>query len=241
VHPHERPLEKTPSRRFFCFAVFRRKRSFESAILAGAEKSEIFHGGVSGRTTADAASWGDGMSKKSGTSSLGDDVIPDVIKEPRLSDYLDVMSRAVFQAGLSWAGIGKNWKAYRDAFEGFDPVRVAMYGEDDVERLMATDGVLHSRRKIGATIENARALLEVEREYGGVAKYLRSFDGYNALAKDIKRRFKFMGDMNVWYFLFRTGEAVPQFEHWVTTIPGEHPRMKEMVEKARSAGTSTEY
>lgn len=180
------------------------------------------------------------MSKKSDKSSL-EDAIPDVITEPGLSDYLEIMSRAVFQAGLSWAGIGKNWAAYREAFYGFDPVRVAMYGEGDIERLMETDGVLHSRRKIGATIENARALLEVEREYGRVAKYLRSFDGYEALAKDIRRRFKFMGEMNVWYFLFRSGEPVPQFEHWVTTIPGEHPRMKEMVEKARSAGTSTEY
>ena len=181
------------------------------------------------------------MSKKSAKISLDDDTIPTVITKPGLSDYLEVMSRAVFQAGLSWAGIGKNWAAYREAFEGFDAGRVAMYGESDVERLMGTEGVLHSRRKIAATIENARALVEVEREYGGVATYLRSFDGYDALVKDIRRRFKFMGDMNVWYFLFRTGEAVPQFEHWVTTIPGEHPRMKEMVEKARSAGTSTEY
>ena len=44
-----------------------------------------------------------------------------------------------------------------------------------------------------------------------------------------------MGDMNVWYFLFRTGEAVPPFESWVKTIRGEHPRMREMVERARKA------
>jgi hypothetical protein len=50
-----------------------------------------------------------------------------------------------------------------------------------------------------------------------------------------------MGEMNVWYFLFRVRQPVPRFEHWVTTIPGDHPRMKEMVEKGRSAGTSTEF
>lgn len=49
-----------------------------------------------------------------------------------------------------------------------------------------------------------------------------------------------MGDMNVWYFLFRVHEPVPQFEHWVKTIPGEHPRMQEMVEQARAAGASRE-
>ncbi len=59
-------------------------------------------------------------------------------------------------------------------------------------------------------------------------------------SKDFKKRFAFMGEMNVWYFLFRTGEAVPRFESWVETIPGEHPRMREMVERARAAGRSPE-
>jgi hypothetical protein len=82
--------------------------------------------------------------------------------------------------------------------------------------------------------------MELDRKHGGFANYLRSFPDYATLAADFKKRFKFMGDMNVWYFLFRAHEPVPQFEHWVTTIPGEHPRMKEMVEKARAAGMSME-
>jgi hypothetical protein len=176
-------------------------------------------------------------SSKSVKSSL--DAIPDVIVDPALSDYLDVMSRAVFQAGLSWASIGRHWDAYRQAFDGFDPQKVARYTEGDVDRLMRTDGVLHSARKIRATIANAAAIIEVERR-GGFAAYLRSFDGYAELAADFKKRFKFMGDMNVWYFLFRVHEPVPQFEHWVKTIPGDHPRMKEMVEKARAADMSME-
>lgn len=49
-----------------------------------------------------------------------------------------------------------------------------------------------------------------------------------------------MGDMNVWYFLFRANRPVPRFESWVTTIPGEHPRMREMVEQARRQGRSPE-
>jgi 3-methyladenine DNA glycosylase Tag len=95
-------------------------------------------------------------------------------------------------------------------------------------------------RKVHATIANAKALLATEREYGGFARYLRSFKEYASLAKDFKKRFAFMGDMNVWYFLFRVGETVPRFEGWVTTIPGEHPRMREMVERARSTGRSRE-
>jgi hypothetical protein len=44
----------------------------------------------------------------------------------------------------------------------------------------------------------------------------------------------------VWYFLFRVGEPVPRFETWVQTIPGDHPRMREMVERARACGCSPE-
>lgn len=171
---------------------------------------------------------------------MSDEAIPGVILDPQLPDYLDVMTRAVFQAGLSWAGIGKHWEQYREAFDGFDPRKVAAYTEGDVDRLMRAEGVLHSARKIRATIANAAALLELDRKHGGFANYLRSFPDYAALAADFKKRFKFMGDMNVWYFLFRVHEPVPQFEHWVKTIPGDHPRMKEMVERARSAGTSME-
>ncbi|HKU67842.1 MAG TPA: DNA-3-methyladenine glycosylase I [Candidatus Baltobacteraceae bacterium] len=168
-------------------------------------------------------------------------MIPEVIEHPALSDYLEVMTRAVFQAGLSWASIGKHWDEYRAAFDGFDPRSVAAYSEGDVDRLMRAEGILHSARKVRATIANAAAIVELERVHGVFANYLRSFDDYAGLAADFKKRFKFMGEMNVWYFLFRVHEPVPKFEHWVKSIPGDHPRMKEMVEKARSAGMSMEY
>lgn len=166
--------------------------------------------------------------------------VPDVIEHPRLGDYLDVMSRAVFQAGLSWASIARHWEEYRVAFDGFEPMKVARYTEGDVDRLMRAEGVLHSSRKIRATIENAAAIVELDRKHKSFAAYLHSFSDYATLASDFKKRFKFMGDMNVWYFLFRVHEPVPKFEHWVKTIPGDHPRMKEMVEKARAAGASME-
>lgn len=167
--------------------------------------------------------------------------IPEQIEPARLGDYLEVMTQAVFQAGLSWASIASRWDKFREAFEGFDAERVATYTEGDIDRLMHFDGILHSARKIRATIQNAQTLVSIDREHHGFANYLRSFPSYDALAKDFKRKFKFMGEMNVWYFLFRVRQPVPRFEHWVTTIPGDHPRMKEMVEKGRSAGTSTEF
>jgi DNA-3-methyladenine glycosylase I len=168
------------------------------------------------------------------------DSIPDVIAPASPADYFEVMTRAVFQAGVRWKQIADAWDTYREAFSQFDPSRVALYDELDVERVLATPGILRVPRKVRATVANAQALLQADREYGAFVNYLRSFDSYPSLAKDFKRRFAFMGDMNVWYFLFRTGEGVPRFESWVTTIPGEHPRMREMVERARAAGRSHE-
>jgi DNA-3-methyladenine glycosylase I len=166
--------------------------------------------------------------------------IPDVIEPASLGDYFEVMTRAVFQAGVSWKQIADNWDAYREAFAQFDPVRVAAYDDLDIDRVLATPGILRMPRKVRASIANAATLVDAAREFGNVAAYLRSFDSYAALAKDLKKRFSFMGDLNVWYFLFRTGEPVPTFEAWVATIPGDHPRMREMVELARAAGKSPE-
>jgi DNA-3-methyladenine glycosylase I len=166
--------------------------------------------------------------------------IPGQVENPKLDDCLEVMTRAVFQAGLSWASIAQHWDAFREAFDRFDAAKVAAYTEGDVDRLLHAPGILHSARKVRATIHNAQTLMELDRTHGGFEKYLASFPNYAALSADMKRRFKFMGEMNVWYFLFRVRQPVPRFEKWVTTIPGDHPRMKEMVERARAAGTSTE-
>ena len=168
------------------------------------------------------------------------ETVPRVVSPRSLADYLEVMTRAVFQAGVTWKQIAEHWEAYRAAFDGFDPARVARFGEADIERVLATNGLLRSPRKVLATIRNARTLLDLDRENGSFATYLRSFPSYAALAKDIKKRFAFMGDMNVWYVLFRVGEPVPRFESWVKTIPGKHPRMREMVSLARQEGRSPE-
>ncbi len=168
-------------------------------------------------------------------------MIPEVAEPSDLAGYFEVMTRAVFQAGVAWKQIASKWDAYREAFAGFDPVKVAQFNEFDVERVLETPGILRMQRKVRATIANAGALVETEREHGSVRAYLGSFESYPALAKDMKKRFAFMGDMNVWYFLFRTGEPVPRFEPWVATIPGDHPRMREMVELARSQGRAKEY
>jgi len=167
-------------------------------------------------------------------------VIPEVIEHPTPAQILEIITRAVFQAGVKWSQIAEHWDAYRQAFANFDPPQVAAFDSIDAERILAQDGVLRVPRKVKATIANAAALVAIEREFGGFHAYVRSFTAYAPLAKDMRKRFAFLGDMNVWYVLFRCGEPVPRFEPWVKTIPGTHPRMREMVELARARGISPE-
>jgi DNA-3-methyladenine glycosylase I len=68
-----------------------------------------------------------------------------------------------FQAGLSWITILRKRENFRRAFHGFDPERIARYGAKDVARLMADPGIVRNRLKVEATIDNARALLKLER------------------------------------------------------------------------------
>lgn len=139
------------------------------------------------------------------------------------------MSRAVFQAGLSWAAIDRQWEALCDAFDGFDPANVARYGERDIQRILQYPGILHSDRKTRAAVANAKALLEVQRCHGTVRKYLRSFRSYDELVAGLRERFSHVGEISAYYFLFRVGERVPSFARWSKTVKGDHPRIREMV------------
>ncbi len=82
-----------------------------------------------------------------------------------------------FQAGLSWITILKKRENFRAAFAGFDPHRIAEWGEQDVMRLLADPGIIRHRGKIEATIRNARAWQQIEAREGFDAFLWRYFDG----------------------------------------------------------------
>jgi hypothetical protein len=166
--------------------------------------------------------------------------IPRVIDAPSLDDHLEVMTRAIFQAGLSWALIDARWAAFRTAFEGFSCAVIGTYGDGDVERIMEAEGVVHSRSKIAGAIANARALQALAAEHGDIATYARSFPSYDALYADARKRFAYLGDLSCYYWLFRTALPVPPFERWMERQDRDHPRMREMVTLARSENRSPE-
>lgn len=81
------------------------------------------------------------------------------------------------QAGLSWCTILRKRENYRRAFDNFDPAKAAGYDSRKVEELLADRGIVRNRRKIGAAIENARAFLEVQKEFGSFDTYIWGFVG----------------------------------------------------------------
>lgn len=161
-----------------------------------------------------------------------DQDIPGKIVPTRLADYLDIMTMAVFQAGVSWAMVRNKWPGFRKAFSEFDPTVVSKFDQKDIDRLMDDTSILRSEKKIRGTVENARVIVELDSKHNGFQNYLRSFASYGQLSADMQKRFKYLGEMSVYYFLFRVSEEVPPFDPWISTIEGEHPRMREMVEKA---------
>lgn len=158
--------------------------------------------------------------------------IPEVIRPEKLADYLEIMSIAVFQASLSWALVQGKWENFKTAFDHFDPEKIANYDAEKIAELMQNEGILRSEKKINATIKNAKAILALDQKFGSFSKYLHSFNSYSELSRDMRKQFSYLGELSVYYFLFCVGEEVPDFDEWVKTIEGNHPRMKEMVEQA---------
>jgi len=118
------------------------------------------------------------------------------------------------QAGLSWLTILKRRDAYRKAFDQFDPKKVAKYDQKKVEELLQNEGIIRNRLKIESTVTNAKAFLEVQKEFGSFDSYIWSFVDHKPiqnhrksirdipakspeaekLSKDlIKRGFRFVG------------------------------------------------
>ena len=79
------------------------------------------------------------------------------------------------QAGLSWSTILKKRAAYREAFDGFDIATVAGYEQADIDRLLANPGIVRNRLKIQSAIKNARAVLEIQTEFGSLDAFLWQF------------------------------------------------------------------
>ena len=130
------------------------------------------------------------------------------------------------QAGLSWSTVLNKREAYREAFANFDPVRVARFGEKEIQDLLRNPGIIRNRLKIRAAVSNALAFLSVQKEFGSFDAYIWQFVGgestqnqyetlqdipanspeSDALSKDLKERgFKFVGSTIVYAHMQAVG------------------------------------
>lgn len=139
---------------------------------------------------------------------------PEKIVPKSLNDYLEIMSKSVFQSGMSWRVVENKWPGTREAFYGFDVQRVANFNELDIEELTKDTRVVRNYRKLVAIVSNARKMLELEKEYGSFQKYLRSHGSFDETLNAIRKDFKFMGPTGIYVFLYVVGEDVIPHEEF---------------------------
>ena len=137
---------------------------------------------------------------------------PEQIVPQSLNDYLEVMTKAVFQSGMSWKVVNSKWPGFQAGFQGFDVAAVAAMDESAIDDLAADTRIIRNRRKIAATVHNAQRLIELEEEYDGdIRNYLRAHADFYAALKDVRKQFKYMGDTGTYYWLYVLGEDVPDY------------------------------
>ena len=95
------------------------------------------------------------------------------------------------QAGLSWQTVLNKRENYRKAFHAFQPAKIARYNNKDAQRLLRDPGIIRNRLKVQATINNAKQILQLQREYGSFDKYIWQFVG----GKPVKHRFESLGEI----------------------------------------------
>ena len=140
--------------------------------------------------------------------------------------HFEYLTLEVMQCGLNWLMMLKKRDTIRDCFDGFDYEKIACYSGDDIQRIMNTEGMIHSERKIRAVIHNAMKFKEIIQEYGTFDRYIWSFTGgktylykkhldgqletrnelSDAVSKDLKRRgFQFLGSITAFSYLQSAG------------------------------------
>ena len=122
--------------------------------------------------------------------------------------WLAGMAKRIFQAGFVWKVIEDKWPGFEAAFDGFDPKRVAMMADGDLDALLADDRIVRNGRKIEATRENAVFLVDLAREHGSAARFFADWpdEDYIGLLDLLKERGSRLGGFTGQSFLRHMGK-----------------------------------
>lgn len=121
-----------------------------------------------------------------------------------LDDYLSAMTKMVFQSGMGAAVVKAKWQGFVDAFAAFDCEKVAALSPDDVDRLCQDARIIRNRRKIEATVANARKLLELNAG-DGFEVWLSGHPTPAERDEALRREFRFLGPAGVQAFVWMVG------------------------------------
>ena len=142
------------------------------------------------------------------------------------STLFEFLMLETFQAGLSWITVLRKRENFRKAFDNFDYKKIALYDQTKKDELLQDSGIIRNKLKVNATVTNAQAYLEIQKEFGSFSKYIwafvngkpikNSFKDYrdapantplsDTISKDLKKRgFKFVGSTVVYAHMQATG------------------------------------
>jgi len=142
------------------------------------------------------------------------------------STLFEFLMLETFQAGLSWITVLRKRENFKKAFDNFDYKKIALYDQTKKDELLQDSGIIRNKLKVNATVTNAQAYLEIQREFGSFSKYIwafvngkpikNSFKDYrdapantplsDTISKDLKKRgFKFVGSTVVYAHMQATG------------------------------------
>lgn len=167
---------------------------------------------------------------------------------PLFDDYrqFEFLMLEVMQCGLNWNLVIKKREIFRKCFDNFDYNKIATYNDTDVVKIMATDGMIKSQRKIVAVIQNARCFQKICTEYGSFCNYLWQYSDYKTIlyhkhnsgyiptsnglsekiSQDMKKRgFKFLGPVVMYSHLQACGlindhaENCPRYHYIISNYP----------------------
>lgn len=122
--------------------------------------------------------------------------------------WLAGMTRSVFQAGFNWRVIENKWPGFEAAFEGFEPGPIAVYSDEDLDRLATDTRIVRQWRKIAATRRNAQFLVDLTAEHGSAGRFFAHWpdDDYVGLLDVLKKRAAWLGGTSAQYFLRHMGK-----------------------------------
>jgi len=153
------------------------------------------------------AIWQRAADRKGGDAAL--EAMMPKIKSPdelrAISDdrWLAGMTKRIFQAGFVWKVIEAKWDGFEEAFEGFDPGRIMLMSDDDLDRLTSDKRIIRNGQKISAVLDNAGFIVDLANEHGSAGNFFADWpdDDFIGLLEVLKKRGSRLGGMTSSYFL----------------------------------------